>query len=675
MQGTMDNMQQAPWWTKMVVYWLENQAAITFYSPLPPTTDKEQIIASLHLDGLDKFLSMMGYQLLSFTERDVRHAMSAQAQSNGGSEDEGDPNLNSLRGKYIFLHPSGQGSLVKCFFHVKRTGPYAMTGSPVVHGMGMGGMMYGASGMNDTGSVVTAVVNLLNSNREELWQQANVSIVAASPNWLSGATPPGGGGGCTTHGCPLSPPVPVQTADPNWHITLPDLSPKLQDRTGAGVIVFVMDTSPSPEQIIKAAQKAGANNTLLRTIAAQIQEASSPKVEIRNPDLSLPWILEEPNPQQPATGRDVCGRLIGYDVTDHGLFVMGIIRDLAPAARIECVRVLNNFGVGTVSVLVEALEEIHNRMSPIDPTTGKAGDLYGKPVVINMSLVTIPHQEEMVQWWSMGAFSDQVRVTDQTEPLTHTLHTVIQSLTSLGAVIVSSAGNDSDVRQFQQFNHPKSVIVSTQRMKPRYPAAFPEVISVGAVDKYGHATLYSNDPVGAGSVQHNGIATYGGGVYVPVFPEGQPSDPPPPDCSPFNPNTMTGVDLSQIDALVGIYSSECYPALSADDVPSTYKAPNDNGWAYWAGTSFATPIVSAVATRLLEELATHALQPDQWHDAVMRAFTRASGQRELLTGNTPLPIQAEFSRDAGINIGLLNAKQAGTTETQKAEPHEEKAPA
>src|SRR5437660_11595931 len=106
------------------------------------------------------------------------------------------------------------------------------------------------------------------------------------------------------------------------------------------------------------------------------------------------------------------------------------------------------------------------------------------------------------------------------------------------------------------------MVVSTRRMQPRYPAAFPEVISVGAVDGNGNAALYSNDPVGAGSMQHNGVATWGGGIPAPIFPSAGPRNPAPAECSPFNASCMTSVDLNTIDALLRVYRSRCYPSLA-----------------------------------------------------------------------------------------------------------------
>src|SRR5207302_706095 len=110
----------------------------------------------------------------------------------------------------------------------------------------------------------------------------------------------------------------------------------------------------------------------------------------------------DPGTSQAGTGKDVYGRLVGFRMPDHGLFVAGIIRDLAPDANIECVRVLNDFCTGSIQTLVDVLNGITKRMSPINPDTNEAGDLYNirknspKPVVINLSLV-IPDDNEVLK--------------------------------------------------------------------------------------------------------------------------------------------------------------------------------------------------------------------------------------------------------------------------------------
>ena len=134
---------------------------------------------------------------------------------------------------------------------------------------------------------------------------------------------------------------------------------------------------------------------------------------------------------------------------------------------------------------------------------------------------------------------------------------------------------------------------------------------------------------------HNGIATYGGEV-----PDVQPLDPP-------SSNPVVTVK----DAPRGIYSSVEYPPLSdvpADPPEQYYEAPNVHAWAYWMGTSFATPIVSAVTARILELKATGALTGGV-HDAIMNT---ASG----------VVTWSNLGSDTGISSGtttgpLLKAMQ------------------
>src|SRR5436309_7416057 len=59
------------WWNFMVIDWHENQAAITFQSDLNLSQGSEEIIESLHLEALNQFLNMRGFNLKSFTPDDV----------------------------------------------------------------------------------------------------------------------------------------------------------------------------------------------------------------------------------------------------------------------------------------------------------------------------------------------------------------------------------------------------------------------------------------------------------------------------------------------------------------------------------------------------------------------------------------------------------------------------
>ena len=139
------------------------------------------------------------------------------------------------------------------------------------------------------------------------------------------------------------------------------------------------------------------------------------------------------------------------------------MRDLAPDASIECIRVLNDYGVGDLHTLLLALNTILERR--------KNGSLTG-PVVINMSLVWLPP------------------VTDPPEGTENAIETSKGVLSSIlnqfdaNVIFVASAGNDSDPRDAQM--NPTEV-----RFPARYPAAFaddknysvPMIIPVGAVNK------------------------------------------------------------------------------------------------------------------------------------------------------------------------------------------------
>ncbi|MBV9711466.1 MAG: hypothetical protein JO011_11230, partial [Ktedonobacteraceae bacterium] len=65
-----------------------------------------------------------------------------------------------------------------------------------------------------------------------------------------------------------------------------------------------------------------------------------------------------------------------------------------------------------------------------------------------------------------------------------------------------------------------------------------------------------------------------------------------------------------IDSILGVYTAPFYPALSETDSlalhsPAPVSYPEYQltppvTWAHWMGTSFATPIISALAARVLE---------------------------------------------------------------------------
>jgi hypothetical protein len=402
-------------------------------------------------------------------------------------------------------------------------------------------------------SPVVVIVNTLNYGLETLNGQ-QVPIGAASPNWLWGGTD------YVPQGCPLTPPIPVDDACSFWHFQLPLLSPgDLRSMTGEGVTVFVLDALPDREVIERAAARAGDDNLLLFDVNRNVTF---------NYDIWNYWITHTGDPPIPAlhVGKDVYGRHYAFKMADHGLFIAGIVHDIAPHARVECVRVMNEYCVGDSNLFLNALSYIYNRMSP-------GGDLYQRPVVINLSSVMPTLAEAASDGLDPGAGTPDGVLTQVNQSLL--------ALAQLGAIIPASAGNEADVRQDSSAMRPQAYYPAAFGDPPPINAGFPPihgVIPVGAVDKDSNPTSYSGYP------GPNGVATYGG--EVPVV---DPADPPSND-----------PDVTVSDAVRGIYSGLRYPALSEDSPADPYKAPDNHGWASWVGTSFATPIVSAVAARVLE---------------------------------------------------------------------------
>ena len=711
------------WWNRPVVFWHENQVALTFHSGIDRSGGVENVIASLKLNDLNQFLQTSGFSLKSFTAKDVPHpedtrreeiekleaqleALEAELEalerttrrhessfwslltggekyktpgereieelegkieelereiekreqsrdnnpqagnaSNGhrqegqdgqGQRDRKGKDLNSTTGKYLFNAPSGQGTIVVCFLH----GQSSTMASSISNMKSMMGRGRNDSSESDN---TQAIVTLINRNLEKLRRDGSIPIIAAVPNWIGGGTPPVG------HGCPITPPIPVSGSDAcashpgSWPITLPELSPTMNSLQGDGVTVFVLDTIPELEQIRKAAVKAADNNLLLKDMVERMDN----RIPSPTPPAITPPSIIIDHQQVPKriatniqTGKDVYQRLFGFKMPDHGLFVAGIIHDLVPQARIECIRVLNDSGIGDFAIICKALEDIQGRMETEPQKLGQ--------VVVNMSLVITPADEEIAGLWFGDDYTchagDLASMMQEVKLLRLGLHMVIRSLTTQGAVVVASAGNDSKADPRLSSMGMNMGMDMPSRLGPRYPAAFPEVISAGAVFKDGSAASYSNFP--ALPPNHNGIATHGGGMPTPIpyNPAATPSVPIPP------PGAKTWAIVT--DAVIGVYSADTYSMLSASDLPpKDYRAPADsNAWAYWSGTSFATPVISAVAARALQGLSTGTLSSSK---SVQDIITTTSGQQAILAGGTTLSNNTEF----GVGVSVLTAEQ------------------
>jgi subtilisin family serine protease len=374
-------------------------------------------------------------------------------------------------------------------------------------------------------------------------------IAAATPNWLFGAAQSGyiGGG-------PGTDPEPVPagdlpgTAEPPFRFQFGNeaLQQLVQGQRDAdpvpnekrAVVVAVLDTCPIPDDVRAAATR----NWLLGEVAHE--------VKIDDPQFLPPDYFTFVEHIEPGRGEHH-GDGTSHDIRDHGLFAAGIIRDIAPSARIHLVRVLDHTGVGDLLALASILCLLPGRLGLTDEHR----------LVINLSLMAaIPVSDEFPKHWFPSRAQNPQALLQIWSKACATLGTIRTSLGEViawlqeqGHLVVASAGNDAP-------HYP-------ERPEPRYPARFDSVIGVAAVKPHllpGPVRVpvpasYSNQ--GDFVVIGNGVAIFGG-------------------------------DDPIAERVVGVFSQPQFPFDKAG------TKLNRTGWAYWAGTSFAAPVISAIAADL-----------------------------------------------------------------------------
>jgi len=469
------------------------------------------------------------------------------------------------------------------------------------------------------------LVNLVNLYPDILQRRLRVDgkeladhSLAAIPNWLCDATC----GGCP---CPGSVPLPVpvdskRARDGFWSFQFdkPRLHELVEEERAktdpSDVIVAVLDTSPTVHEIHAAVGKGGnlAKNMLLQHVntAAQASAAAaaatatgSPSAVSRFPitiddtrgDGSLPRdrfkVLDGITVEWRDHGEPYCNTTSpSLRMDDHGLFITGIIHDIAPRAETHLIRALGSYGVTHTNLILPILRGLPRRF-----LEGAGNEK--KRLIINLSLGwTIPPGPALLAHWlpetyvalarllgrydNLEALFDHLGKHDGTgifafiKKILDDLHAPIREVmdflsTNDRVLIVASAGNDN--LWLEGPTDPKR-----SRPEPRWPARYEKVMGVAAVGLADGNAEYSNR--GDVASQANGIATFGG--------DAKRKSSRPQDLGkiviPADPDTP-------VDAVIGIYS--------ADQVMLEGGA-NETGWVYWSGTSFATPVITGIAADL-----------------------------------------------------------------------------
>ncbi|HET9587805.1 MAG TPA: S8/S53 family peptidase [Anaerolineales bacterium] len=440
--------------------------------------------------------------------------------------------------------------------------------------------------LSQDASKLLNLIRTLDEARGNVFGGTRLQVV--SPNWLASGGPsdPGGTGGPGSR--PASYEGPANTQDhkiqpddeDGW---LPSILNVPDDQRGAGVVVAILDTaptkdiaSPAPGEkwVIKRANEAGSFLATMYDLWVTQREANPPYdppdahplvrglLDPANPRLTvyLNQTVDSPNPNIIPDGYMQTSKH-DYEMTDHGLFVAGIIHSLAPQAELHLYQVLNRYGVGDLETIADALLDVYTKFA-------------GRPLVVNLSLtITMPSEDDEDEDDEMRRSLLNYRKEEEGDENSWSERQRLQAQRicdlayALGSRVIAAAGNN---RKGLHRGRPRA----------RYPAALDSVLGVGALPKKNNppsnpsvkltTASYSNR---SDRPQHTGITTLGG-------------------------------EAGKGKGLLGIYLAEFPPRKDDDDGPDDKesgekKRPSKNGWGWWAGTSFATAIISGVTAARL----------------------------------------------------------------------------
>ncbi len=538
------------------LYWIPNELAITVRAPTPPTLDQLQALSA----RLRRLLGDVGISVVPFYAGGQRlsRATSRDSQASEPQYTQVEIAIGSTPARvWVEIEQEQRWQAERTRRPNRLPGVHAFGSGPSGIAVVFYTLLTHHRQRDQKRDSVQLAVDYINEHLDlRNPGQDGLRVLAAMPNWLSYSFPMEGSPTSGPGAPPMwSPDAPAPSG--SWTFKHPGFAAlvqknKAQPAGSARVILFDSAPGSGPEVIARAQSLPDyAANSLLGQLVNDLQTG---KMLISDPYAAI--LAKDPF----FAGQDDLGRPFSYNMNDHGLFIAGIISSIAPQAEIKLVRTQNAYGAGDMHVFLDALEEVGQRHDT-------------RQIVLNLSLGLLPPLESLHQIWFGGgccceapAFADALRAI---EKLHLGLRLAIRSLIEKGVVIVAAAGNDS--------------LGKNPPLGPRFPARYEDVLGVGAVNRLGEAAAYSNQA----NLDHwgSGIATYGGeepnddsdtlAWYLGISPK-QPGPP---------------------DAVHSLYLNPTYPPLNADD--QRPEPPNQAGWAWWSGTSFATGVGSGLAAQFV----------------------------------------------------------------------------
>lgn len=480
-------------------YWVPGEMVVVIRLPRHLAEDTQDVLVAQVRSQLNVTLAPYGIILESYG-------------SHGRWRDM--PGMPPVRRRSFLFGLHRQQPFAAIFFHARHTNPAVRDPMPMA-------------------------LSYLQAHLEQL-AQTGLHLVSAMPNWLVTAAPSfyGDGG-------PALPPQPAPALDLptsgnpplGWHISFVDQGLPLEPNGAEEVMIAVLDTAHHPDRLRSAAARPELRrNWLLQRLAANLHsENGSFEIEYDRYPVS----------NDVRTGRDQYSDPYYYLMPDHGIFVAGLIRDIAPRARIRVIRILNDYGGGDLYNLFAALTDLEQEL-----VSGAIPRL-----VINLSLTIMPDLRRLPYIWLVDRDWPSTRLPGAIRALSHIeegLRLLFESLHANGALIVAAAGNDSSTQP-------------QQPRPPRAPARYHTILGVTSLNSRFEPSRFANaanvPPLDAG------VATFGGDYLGSADTNGLP------------------------DAVRGVYLSPTFPG----------GEQNSSGWADWCGSSFATSIISGLGAHLIAQ--------------------------------------------------------------------------
>jgi hypothetical protein len=392
-----------------------------------------------------------------------------------------------------------------------------------------------------------------------------VLLTAVSPVWLMTSAPHG-----ITHGGPGGLPVRAEYSDGQHCFTFPDMQiSEPAEQGGQGVTVLILDTAP-PDEAPETPDGMPPKKKPLDPTREDMKDHPLFQSLLVTDGGQLKQVHRDWSAELRATENEYGAGVNVYHMSDHGLFVAGIINSIAPRAELHLYEVLNRFGVGTFETIAEGL------LCALEMRNAKPDNR----LIVNCSLMLgapEPHDGQPA--------TDRPEILRDPEIyryMNRPFQEIITQLEQEGITVVAAAGNDA---------HDES---DPHRPQVRYPAAFDGAIAVGALP----IVNTSNGPWNRAS-------------YSNESHRKQRSQPNQPDFRSRKDGYLTlGGERGKQKGVLGIYLDtfpECLipPELAHENIVEpthTFDhefsyAPNDTGWAWWSGTSFATPIITGLLAR------------------------------------------------------------------------------